>query len=149
MLGAVLRSGRDSRDGEKRRCGKGYGQPGKSLNFHRKPPSKVSEDSHEGLHARSRPRVRQQANSPCFTLQEVRCISLASISLGLPLARDGREDDPLTRAKARHLRSEDGNFRAEERLYSRLDRGHIPRAEQGVLNQEENRVSRQIYNEEH
>src|SRR5436309_1788958 len=31
----ALRSGGDSRDGEKRRCGKGYGQPGKSLNFHR------------------------------------------------------------------------------------------------------------------
>jgi hypothetical protein len=63
--------------------------------------------------------------------------------------RDGREDGLLTRGQARQLRAEDRNLGDQERLYSRLDGGHISRAEQGVLNQEENRVSRQIYNDEH
>jgi hypothetical protein len=63
--------------------------------------------------------------------------------------RDGREDGLLTRGQTRQLRAEDRNLREQERLYSRLDGGHISKAEQGVLNQEENRVSRQIYNDEH
>jgi hypothetical protein len=63
--------------------------------------------------------------------------------------RDGREDGLLTSGQARQLRAEDRDIRDQERLYSRLDGGHISKAEQGVLNQEQNRVSRQIYNDEH
>jgi small-conductance mechanosensitive channel len=63
--------------------------------------------------------------------------------------RDGREDDLMSRSQARQLRVEDRNIRDQARLYSRLDGGHISKAEQGVLNQEENRVSHQIYNDEH
>ena len=54
-----------------------------------------------------------------------------------------REGD-LTHAQARKLHAEDRTIRQEERDYARLDHGHISKAEQRALNQQENTVSRQI-----
>ena len=63
--------------------------------------------------------------------------------------RAGSRDDQLTRGQARYLHAEDRNIRGQERLYARFHGGHISRAEQRVLNREENRVSRQIYRDRH
>jgi len=58
--------------------------------------------------------------------------------------RDEVKEGDLTHAQARRLHAEDGTIRQEERDYARLDGGHISKAEQRALNQQENRVSRQI-----
>ncbi len=57
--------------------------------------------------------------------------------------REFREGE-LTRGQAFRLHWEDRLIRAEERSMARFDRGHITRAEQRALNQQENAVSRQI-----
>jgi len=54
------------------------------------------------------------------------------------------KEGDLTKAQAASLHKEDAQIRAEERAMASQDRGHIPRSEQAVLNQQENAVSRQI-----
>jgi hypothetical protein len=61
----------------------------------------------------------------------------------------GRADGQLSRGQARALHAEDRTIRREERFDARLNGGHITRAEKRGLNQQENAVSRQIYNERH
>ncbi|HML06983.1 MAG TPA: hypothetical protein VK430_02495 [Xanthobacteraceae bacterium] len=50
----------------------------------------------------------------------------------------------LTPAQAYRLHNEDRTIRREERAMASFDHGHITRAEQRALNQEENVVSRRI-----
>ncbi|GAC1604148.1 MAG: hypothetical protein NVS3B2_09400 [Ramlibacter sp.] len=50
----------------------------------------------------------------------------------------------LTKAQAAKLHREDRQIRREERLMASQNGGHITRAEQKALNQQENAVSRQI-----
>ncbi len=61
------------------------------------------------------------------------------------VAAEHKEGD-LTNAQARYLRREDRSIRQEERDMARYDNGHITKAEQRVLNQQENKLSRQIPN---
>jgi len=61
----------------------------------------------------------------------------------------GVRDSQLNPAEARQLHTEDRSILRQEDLYARYDDGHISRAEQGVLNTEENHVSRQIYDDRH
>ncbi len=61
----------------------------------------------------------------------------------------GRADGQLSRGQAHQLRREDHIVRREERLDARLDHGHITRADQRALNQQENRISRQIHQDRH
>jgi hypothetical protein len=57
--------------------------------------------------------------------------------------REYREGE-LTGAQAVRLHREDRAIRNEERAMARFDNGHITRAEQRALNQQENAVSKQI-----
>ena len=50
----------------------------------------------------------------------------------------------ITRSQAHALHKEDRQIRREERTMARENHGHITRAEQTALNQQENAVSRQI-----
>ena len=50
----------------------------------------------------------------------------------------------LTRGQAAYLHREDRQVRAEERMMASQNGGHITRLEQRTLNQQENRISRQI-----
>ena len=50
----------------------------------------------------------------------------------------------ISRGQARALHGEDHQIRHEERRMASLNGGHITRGEQHILNQQENRVSRQI-----
>ncbi|HLI66628.1 MAG TPA: hypothetical protein VKU90_09715 [Caulobacteraceae bacterium] len=59
----------------------------------------------------------------------------------------GLHDGQLTRAEARGIAREDHSIRLEERNMARFDNGHITRADQRSLNQQENAVSEQIYDE--
>ena len=59
--------------------------------------------------------------------------------------REGR----ISPREAWRLHREDRGIRREERFASRFGNSHISRAEQRSLNQQENGVSRQIYNEAH
>ena len=52
----------------------------------------------------------------------------------------------LTHAQAASLRANDRGIRAEERQMARLDGGHITKADQRVLNAQENVNSRRIGN---
>jgi hypothetical protein len=54
------------------------------------------------------------------------------------------KEGELTRGQANRLHREDAAIRQEERTMSKLNNGHITGAEQKVLNQQENAVSRQI-----
>ena len=54
------------------------------------------------------------------------------------------KDGDLSRGQAARLHREDHQIRREERLMASQNGGHITRSEQRVLNQQENRVSRQI-----
>jgi hypothetical protein len=56
----------------------------------------------------------------------------------------GVADGRISPYKARRLHAEDRTIRHEERFVARFDGGHISRAEQRALNQQENAVSRQI-----
>src|SRR5579862_7612244 len=53
-------------------------------------------------------------------------------------------DGQISRKQAAVLHTEDHEIRGEERFDASLDGGHITRAEQVSLNQQENSVSRQI-----
>ena len=61
----------------------------------------------------------------------------------------GVHDGQLTHAEAAGLARQDHRIRLEERNMARLDNGHITRADQRSLNQQENAVSEQIYDERH
>jgi hypothetical protein len=56
----------------------------------------------------------------------------------------GVADGRINRYEARRLHAEDRIIRHEERFMARFDGGHISRAEQRALNQQEDAVSRQI-----
>ena len=53
-------------------------------------------------------------------------------------------DGDLTHKQAKALHAEDRTIRKEERFMAGQNGGHITRAEQRALNQQENKVSRQI-----
>lgn len=55
-----------------------------------------------------------------------------------------RREGELSRSQARQLHREDGQIRQEERDMAAQDHGHLTRADQRVLNQQENRLNRQI-----
>ena len=57
--------------------------------------------------------------------------------------KEVKEGD-ITKGQAAALHREDRSIRREERSMARLDRGHITRADQRALNQQENVVSKQI-----
>jgi hypothetical protein len=61
----------------------------------------------------------------------------------LRIKQDVREGD-LTHKQAHALHAEDRTIRKEERFMAGQNGGHITRAEQRALNQQENKVSRQI-----
>jgi hypothetical protein len=58
--------------------------------------------------------------------------------------RQGVADGRITPFEARRLHAEDRAIRHEERAMAGFNGGHITRAEQRVLNQQEDAVSRQI-----
>lgn len=55
----------------------------------------------------------------------------------------------LSLHQVRYLHAEDRMVRRQERFDARFDRGHITRADQHGLNQNENGVSRQIWRDAH
>jgi hypothetical protein len=55
-----------------------------------------------------------------------------------------RREGEITRGEASKLHAEDRTIRKEERFMASQNGGHITRAEQRALNQQENAVSRQI-----
>ena len=59
--------------------------------------------------------------------------------------RDGR----ISLRQAHYLHAQDRMIRRQERFDARFDRGHITRADQRALNQNENGVSRQIWRDAH
>ena len=54
------------------------------------------------------------------------------------------KEGELSKAQAAKLHKDDRQIRHEERAMASQNGGHITKAEQGVLNQQENKVSRQI-----
>ena len=54
------------------------------------------------------------------------------------------KEGEITKQQAAYLHHEDHQIRSEERFDARLNGGHITRAEQASLNQQENSVSNQI-----
>ena len=59
--------------------------------------------------------------------------------------RNGR----ISFRQARYLHGEDRMIRHQERFDAHFDRGHVTRADQRALNQDENGVSRQIWRDAH
>jgi hypothetical protein len=59
------------------------------------------------------------------------------------IIREYREGE-ISRGQARALHREDRQVRREERTMASLDGGHITRADQRALNQQENAISHQI-----
>jgi len=57
---------------------------------------------------------------------------------------DELREGEMTRGRARTLHAQDRFIRREERFMARQNGGHITRAEQRSLNQQENAVSREI-----
>jgi hypothetical protein len=55
-----------------------------------------------------------------------------------------RRDGQINKAQAQKLHSEDHAIRTEERTMASTNGGHITKAEQKSLNQQENQVSQQI-----
>jgi hypothetical protein len=55
-----------------------------------------------------------------------------------------RAEGEISAKQAHHLRAEDRTLRAQERFDAGFNDGHITRAEQRALNQDENGLSRQI-----
>ena len=58
--------------------------------------------------------------------------------------REERHEGDLTKAQAQTLRKDDRAIRQEERDMAKLDNGHITKADQRVLNQQENVLSKRI-----
>ncbi len=54
------------------------------------------------------------------------------------------KEGEMSKAKAARLHKEDRHIRKEERLMASQNGGHITKAEQGVLNHQENKVGKQI-----
>jgi len=61
----------------------------------------------------------------------------------------GVKNGSITPQEAAQLHAEDHAIRAEERIDAAQHDGHITKAEQRELNQEENQASRDIYNAAH
>jgi hypothetical protein len=55
-----------------------------------------------------------------------------------------RREGEITKSQAQKLHSEDHAIRSEERTMASTNGGHITKAEQKSLNQQENQVSKQI-----
>jgi hypothetical protein len=55
-----------------------------------------------------------------------------------------RKEGEISKAQAHQLHSEDHAIRQEERTMASTNHGHITKAEQRSLNQQENQVSKQI-----
>jgi hypothetical protein len=55
----------------------------------------------------------------------------------------------ITPSQAAQLKSEGAAVRAQERFDASLNGGHLTRAQQRALNQDENAISQQIYNAAH
>lgn len=55
-----------------------------------------------------------------------------------------RKEGEITKGQAKQLHAEDHAMRKEERTMASTNGGHISKAEQKSLNQQENQVSRQI-----
>ena len=55
-----------------------------------------------------------------------------------------RKEGEISKAQAQKLHSEDHAIRQEERTMASTNGGHITKAEQKALNQQENQVSKQI-----
>ena len=58
--------------------------------------------------------------------------------------RQERREGDLSNAQAHSLRKEDRTIRAEERDMAKLDKGHITKSDQKVLNQQENELRSDI-----
>ncbi|HEY2275707.1 MAG TPA: hypothetical protein VGH61_09410 [Steroidobacteraceae bacterium] len=58
--------------------------------------------------------------------------------------RQERKEGEITKAQAGQLHSEDHAIRQEERTMASTNGGHITKAEQRALNQQENQVSKQV-----
>ena len=54
------------------------------------------------------------------------------------------KDGQISKSQAKQLHSEDHAMRSEERTMASTDGGHITKADQKALNQQENAVSKQI-----
>lgn len=54
------------------------------------------------------------------------------------------KEGELTKGQAAALHRQDHNVRIEERAMARNDGGHITRADQRALNQQENQISKEI-----
>jgi len=54
------------------------------------------------------------------------------------------KDGQISKSQAKQLHSEDHAIRSEERTMASTDGGHITKADQKALNQQENAVSKQI-----
>jgi len=61
----------------------------------------------------------------------------------------GVRDGQLTHQEAHQLRSDDRGIYREEQRMAKLDNGHITRADQKSLNQQENATSKDIYDDRH
>lgn len=61
--------------------------------------------------------------------------------------KQGVKNGTLTKQQARQLHQEDKNIRQEERAMAAQNGGHITKAEQRSLNQQENQTSKQIDSE--
>ena len=62
---------------------------------------------------------------------------------------EGVKSGKLTKQQAHQLHKEDHQIRQEERDMASQNGGHITKQEKKTLNQQENAVSKQIYNEKH
>jgi hypothetical protein len=58
--------------------------------------------------------------------------------------RQERKEGEITKGQAQQLHSEDHAIRREERTMASTNGGHVTKAEQKALNQQENQVSKQI-----
>jgi hypothetical protein len=63
--------------------------------------------------------------------------------------KQGVRNGKLSPEQAAQLHSEDHAIRQEERTMAAQNGGHVTKTEQRALNQQENQVSRQIYDEKH
>jgi hypothetical protein len=61
----------------------------------------------------------------------------------------GVKNGTLTKPEAGQLHKDDRQIRQEERDMASQNNGHITKQEQRTLNQQENKVSAQIYDEKH
>ncbi|MBV9527341.1 hypothetical protein [Sphingomonas sp.] len=63
--------------------------------------------------------------------------------------RAGVRDGQLSQSEARQLRADDRGIYHEEHEMASFDGGHITKADQRSLNQQENAVSKDIYTDRH